>query len=78
MRVHQVLVEEDIQLTVPTGDQIEGADIVGESLQDFARYPSGAQSMPSRSAVLDSDIQFLDGSFRMIMGIRHGGPPVIR
>ena len=77
MGVHQLLVEEEVQLSVPAGNQIEGPYVVGESIQDFARYPSGPQGVASRNAVLDPDVQLLDVPIAMIvvMVIRHYAPP---
>ncbi|SVB86134.1 uncharacterized protein METZ01_LOCUS238988 [marine metagenome] len=77
MGVHQLLVEEEVQLSVPAGNQIERLDVIGKSFQDFARYPSGPHSVPSRNAVLDPDVQLLDDFIAMIVviGVRHYAPP---
>ncbi len=56
----QRVVEEQVQLPVSSGDEAKLADVVGEPLQNFARYPSGPQGMPSRHAVFDLDLQLLD------------------
>ena len=77
MGVHQLLVEEEVQLSVPSGNQIEGLDVIGESIQDFARYPSGPQRVSSRNTVFDPDIHLLDVPIAMIVVIviRHYAPP---
>ena len=77
MGVHQLLVEEEVQLSVPAGSQIERLDVIGKSFQDFARYPRGPHSVPSRNAVLAPDVQLLDDFFAMIVviGVRHYAPP---
>ena len=64
-------------MSVTARDQIEGLDVVGESIQNFARNPSGPQGVPSRNTVLAPDVQLLDVPIAMIvvMGIRHYAPP---
>ena len=56
----QLVVEEQVQLPVSSGDEAKLTDVVGEPLQNFARYPSGPEGMPSGHAVFDPDFQLLD------------------
>ena len=66
----QLVVEEEVQLPVTAWDQAEGADVVGESLQYLARYPSGPEGVSSGYAVLDSDIELFDAAV-----VHRGAPP---
>ena len=59
MGVHQLLVEEEVQLSVPAGNQIERLDVIGKSFQDFARYPSGPECLPSKVAVVYGDVNLV-------------------
>ena len=43
-----------------SGDEAKLADVVGEPLQNFARYPSGPEGMSSGHTVFDLDMQLLD------------------
>ena len=36
---HQLVVEKEIQLTVTTGNDLEGPDVIGPPLEYFASYP---------------------------------------
>jgi hypothetical protein len=36
----EFVIEEEVQLAVPAGDKIEGANIIGEPLQNLGSYPS--------------------------------------
>ena len=56
----QLVVEEQVELPVSSGDEAKLADVVGEPLQNFARYPSGPEGMSSGHTVLDLDLQLLD------------------
>ena len=55
----QLVVEEQVKLPMPSGDEAELADVVGEPLQNFARYPSGPEGMSSGHTVFDLDMQLL-------------------
>jgi hypothetical protein len=56
----QLVVEEQVQLPMSSGNEAEFADVVGEPLQNFARYPSGPEGMSSGHTVFDFDLQLLD------------------
>lgn len=73
----EFVIEEEIKLAVTSRDQIEGADIVGEALEDFGSYPSCPEGVASRHAVFDSDVQLLDDTGFVVVGLllRHGAPP---
>ncbi len=73
----EFIVEEEVELAVAAGDEIEGADVVGEPLQNLGSYPSCPQGVTSRDAVLDADVQLLDGTVAMVVGLllSHGTPP---
>jgi hypothetical protein len=73
---YQLVVEKQIKLSVASWDQGKRADVVWESFSDFARYPSGSQSMASGHAVFDSDIQLLDAAVSTLI-VRYGPPPKV-
>ena len=73
----EFIVEEEVELAVASGDEIEGADVVGEALQNLGSYPSCPQGVASRDAVFDADVQLLDGAIVVVVGLllSHGAPP---
>ena len=72
----EFIVEEEVELAVASGDEIEGADVVGEALQNLGSYPSCPQGVASRDAVLDADVELLDGTVVVVVGLllSHGAP----
>ena len=79
-RVHvpdyQFVVEEEVKLAVASGDEVEGADIVGEALKNFGSYPSCPEGVPSRNAVLDADVQLLNRAVPVVVFLLgHATPP---
>ena len=73
----EFIVEEEVELAMASGDQVERAYVVGESLQNLGSYPSCPQGVASRDAILDADIQLLDDAVIVVVGLllSHGAPP---
>ena len=72
----EFVVEEEVKLTVAPRDQVEGTDVVGEALEDFGSYPSCPEGVASGDAVLDADVQLLNGAILVgVFLLRHEAPP---
>ena len=73
----EFIVEEEVKLAVASGYEVEGADVVGKPLQNLGSYPSCPQGVASRDAVFDADVQLLDGTVVVVVGLllSHGAPP---
>ena len=73
----EFIVEEEVELAMASGDEVEGADVVGEPLENLGSYPSCPQGVTSRNAVLNADVQLLNGTVTVVVGLllSHGTPP---
>ena len=71
----EFIVEEEVELAVASGYEIEGADVVGKALQNLGSYPSCPQGVTSRDAVLDADVELLDGAVVVGLSLSHGHLP---
>ena len=59
MLKHQVIVEVDMEGAMARGHQAEPANRIARLVEDFARYPSGPERLPSEVAVVYGDFNLV-------------------
>lgn len=59
MLKYQVIVEIDMECAVARRHQAAPANGVTELMEDFARYPSGPECLPSEVAVVYGDVNLV-------------------